>query len=56
MAKKVSDKKRKEIKDIDVKINAFGEIVSNYNMDKLNAFLNEEIQDKKLKEKDEPKK
>jgi hypothetical protein len=56
MAKKVNDKKKKEIRNIDVKINAFGEIVSNYNVDKLNAFLNEEVQDKKLAEKDVPKK
>jgi hypothetical protein len=56
MAKKTSDKKTKSIKNIDVKINAFGEIISNYNVDKLNAFLNEEIQDKKLTEKDVPKK
>ncbi len=56
MAKKINDKKVKSVKNIDVKINAFGEIVSNYNVDKLNAFLNEETKDKKLTEKDVSKK
>ena len=35
----------------DIKINTFGEITTNLNIDSLNAFLNENVEDKKLKEK-----
>jgi hypothetical protein len=43
-----------ELKGFDIKINEFGEIVSNFEVDKLNEFLNENVDDKKLREKDEP--
>lgn len=35
---------------IDIKINSFGEIISNYSIDKLNEFLDENVEDKKFKE------
>lgn len=35
----------------DIKINQFGEITTNLNIEILNAFLNENVEDKKLKEK-----
>ena len=35
----------------DIKINQFGEIITNLNVETLNAFLNENVEDKKLKEK-----
>jgi hypothetical protein len=45
-----------ELKGFDIKINEFGEIVSNFPIDKLNDFLNENVEDKKLKEKEESEK
>ena len=40
-----------ELKGFDIHINEFGEIVSNYDMDKINQFLNENVDDKKLKDR-----
>ncbi|MCB0640900.1 MAG: hypothetical protein KDC44_04635 [Phaeodactylibacter sp.] len=37
-----------DLKGFDIKINEFGEIVSNLEVDKLNSFLNENVEDKKL--------
>ena len=45
-----------ELKGFDIKINEFGEIVSNFPIDKLNEFLDENVEDKKLKEKEEKEK
>lgn len=36
------------LKGFDIKINKLGEIKGNYDIDQLNAFLNKEIDDKKL--------
>ena len=38
-----------DLKGFDIKINEFGEITSNFEVDKLNNFLNENVEDKKLK-------
>jgi len=38
-----------ELKGFDIKINKLGEIKGNFNIDKINSFLNKEIADKKLK-------
>lgn len=43
-----SIKVRDSIKDFDIQINSFGEIVTNYDVDKINEFLNQNIQDKKI--------
>ena len=50
--KKKSEKPEihKELKGFDIYINEFGELKSNLNIDKLNEFLNENVEDKKLKE------
>ena len=40
-----------ELKGFDIKINEFGEIVSSFNVDKINEFLDENVDDKKLVEK-----
>ena len=42
-----------ELSGFDIKINEFGEIVSSYNVDKINEFLNENVDDKKLREAEE---
>lgn len=45
-----------ELKGFDIKIDEFGEIVSNFKVDKLNTFLDDNVEDKKLKEKYEKEK
>jgi hypothetical protein len=38
-----------ELQGFDIKINELGEIKGNFDIDQLNAFLNKEVEDKKLK-------
>jgi len=46
-----------ELEGLDITINSFGEIQSNYKIDKINAFLNKHVKDKKLgTEKESPAK
>lgn len=40
-----------DLKGFDIKINTFGELHSNYGVDKLNHFLNDKVDDKKVNEK-----
>ncbi|MFK7982638.1 MAG: hypothetical protein AB8G86_21850 [Saprospiraceae bacterium] len=40
-----------ELKGFDIKINEFGEITSNLEVDLLNVFLNENVIDKKFKDR-----
>ena len=37
-----------ELEGFDIRINEFGEIVSNLQIDRLNEFLDENVEDKKL--------
>ncbi len=57
MPKKSKDnsnpKVHKDLKGFKVEINEFGEIVSSYDVDKLNKFLNKEVDDKKLVGRDD---
>jgi hypothetical protein len=41
----------KDLEGLDFKINTFGEIQSTMDLDKLNKFLNENVEDKKLQTK-----
>jgi hypothetical protein len=41
-----------DLAGFDIKVNTFGEMESTIDMDKLNAFLNRKIKDKKLKGQD----
>ncbi len=54
MPKKKTDKdsstSNKDLENFDIKINEFGEISSNIDIDKLNTFLNENVEDKKFKD------
>ncbi len=52
MAKKKNEKEEK----FDIKINEFGQIVTSYSIDKINEFLDENVEDKKLKDREENKK
>lgn len=40
-----------ELKGFEIKINEFGEIISNFEVDKINEFLNENVDDKKLRDR-----
>ena len=58
----MSDKKKNqkpkvnsELDGFDVKINKFGEIKTSFDIDKLNDFLNDNVEDKKLKGRDDLK-
>ncbi len=54
MPKKKPKKGKPEVHEhlegFDIKINEFGEIISNFRIDELNEFLNETVDDKKLRE------
>lgn len=46
-------KTHEDLKGFDISINEFGEIISSYSVDKLNGFLNENVEDKKLKDRED---
>jgi len=46
-------KVNKELEGLDIKINSLGEIITNYNIDTINEFLNKTVDDKKLRDRDE---
>jgi len=41
-----------ELEGFDVKNNSFGEIISTHEIEKINEFLNKNVVDKKLKDRD----
>lgn len=53
MSKKEKARVHKDLDGLDLKINSFGEIKSNMPIEKLNKFLNKNVEDKKLKERDD---
>lgn len=56
MSKKKEDKKPKvneELEGFDLKIDTFGQLQTNYNIDKINEFLNKNVDDKKLRDRDD---
>lgn len=59
MSKKKKKEKDPEVHDelegFDITINEFGEIVTNFDVDKLNDFLDENVEDKKLRDRDDLK-
>jgi len=51
-----NDKKpkvNKALEGFDIKIDSFGEIKSNIDIDKINQFLNKTVDDKKLRDRDD---
>lgn len=53
MAKKKSEKKTKiheELSGFNIRINEFGEIETTFEIEKINTFLNENVDDKKLRD------
>jgi hypothetical protein len=60
MAKQESPKKskpkpkvHKDLQGFDISIDTFGEIKSNMNIEKINEFLNQNVDDKKLAERED---
>ena len=51
--KKGEPEVHKELKGFDIKINEFGEITSNFEVDRLNEFLNVNVDDKKLRDRED---
>lgn len=45
-----------ELKGFKMEINSFGEISSSFSIDKINEFLNKNVEDKKLKDRDDQNK
>ncbi len=42
-----------ELEGFDIRIDSFGEIKTNYDIEKINAFLNKNVDDKKLRDRDD---
>jgi len=53
MKKKGNPSVHQDLNGFDIKINTFGEMQSNLAIDKINAFLNENVEDKKLDQPEE---
>jgi hypothetical protein len=51
--KKPKPKVHKELQGFDMAIDQFGEIKSNMNIEKINDFLNKNVEDKKLVERND---
>ncbi|MCI0751759.1 MAG: hypothetical protein L0Y35_07965 [Flammeovirgaceae bacterium] len=47
-------KVHKDLQGFEMSIDTFGEIKSNMNIEKINEFLNKNVSDKKLTDRDEP--
>lgn len=47
--KKTTPKVHEDLKGLEIKVNALGEVVTNYDIDKINDFLNKNVEDKKFK-------
>ena len=53
MSKKEKAKVHKDLEGFDLSVDTFGEIKSNLPIDKLNEFLNKNVTDKKLKDRED---
>jgi hypothetical protein len=49
---KKKSKVHKDLEGFEIKVNEHGEIISNYSIDKINEFLNNNVDDKKLLKRD----
>jgi len=43
----------KELDGFDIQINSFGEITTSFDMDRINEFLNKNVDDKKLRDRED---
>mgnify|MGYP001370651848 CR=1 FL=1 len=55
-AKRDKPKVNKELEGFDIRVNTFGEIVSSFDLDKVNDFLDKNVDDKKLRGREDLKK
>jgi hypothetical protein len=46
-------KVNEELEGFDIQVNSFGEIITNFDLDKINEFLNKNVDDKKLRDRDD---
>ena len=46
-------KVNKELDGLEIKINEFGQIITNYDVNDINRFLNRNVDDKKLRDRDD---
>lgn len=53
--KKKSPKVNKDLEGFDIEINSFGELKSSFEIDKINSFLNKNVEDKKLRDREDLK-
>ena len=53
LSKRETPKVNPELEGFDIKIDSFGEIKTNYDVDKINKFLNRHVDDKKLRDRDD---
>lgn len=55
MAKKKKEEPQlhKDLKGFSIDINEFGEIITTYDIGKINDFLNKNVDDKKLRDRDD---
>lgn len=51
--KEETPKVHKDLEGFKMNINSFGEISSSFSIDKLNEFLNKNVEDKKLKDRED---
>lgn len=52
-AKQEKPKIHEELEGFDISINEFGQIKTNYDVTKVNKFLNENLKDKKLEDRED---
>lgn len=53
LSKREKPKVNPELDGFDIKIDTFGEIQTNFDIDKINKFLNKHVDDKKLRDRDD---
>ena len=53
VSKREKPKVNSELDGFDIKIDTFGEIQTNFDIDKINKFLNRHVDDKKLRDRDD---
>ena len=53
LSKREKPKVNPELDGFNIKIDTFGEIQTNYDIDKINKFLNKHVDDKKLRDRDD---
>ena len=53
MSRKEKARVHKDLDGLELNVDSFGEISSNMPIDKLNKFLNKNVEDKKLKDRDD---